>query len=70
MELKVEGMSCGGCVSSVKRILTKQLEVPEDEVEVELAEGRAVVPDSVSDDKLAVALERLTAAGFPSTRAA
>lgn len=69
MELKVEGMTCGGCVGSVRRILTKQLELPEDRVEVQLEGGRATVPDDVPGDKLEAALQKLSGAGFPATRA-
>lgn len=70
MELKVDGMSCGGCVNSVKRILTKELEISEDQVDVQLTEGKASVPDSVPQEKLSEALQRLAAAGFPSARTA
>lgn len=66
MELKVEGMTCGGCVGSVRRILTKQLEVGEDQVVVELEGGRATVPDDVPRERLDVALQKLGGAGFPA----
>lgn len=65
MELKVENMTCGGCVSSVRRILGKQLEVDESEVQVDLASGRAMVPDA-SAERLPIALEKLEKAGFPT----
>ena len=66
MELKIENMTCGGCVASVRRILMKQLDVGEDEIQVELEAGRATVP-AVDADRLAVALEKLENAGFPAS---
>lgn len=41
LHLKVGGMSCGGCVNSVKRLLTALDGVQT--VEVELAQGRVTV---------------------------
>ncbi len=37
VELKVTGMTCGGCVNSVKRAIAR--EFPEAEVQVDLATG-------------------------------
>mgnify|MGYP006191527297 CR=1 FL=1 len=68
MELKVEGMTCGGCVSSVRRILTKQLDVGEDQVIVDLDASRATVPDDVPGERLDLALQKLSGAGFPAAR--
>lgn len=63
MELKVDNMTCGGCVNSVRRILSKQLVVDESEVEVSLDSGSATIPD-VAPDVLQNALEKLSGAGF------
>lgn len=63
MELKVENMTCGGCVNSVRRILAKQLQVPEDAVTVDLTAGSAKVPD-VATELLDNALAKLSNAGF------
>ncbi len=68
MKLKVEGMSCGGCVGSVKKILVRQLEVAEDSVDVSLDEGAANVPDDVDPARLDAALQKLDNAGFHTTR--
>lgn len=68
MELKVENMTCGGCVSSVRRILAKQLEVEESAVDVELQTGRATIP-STDPERLQTALEKLARAGFPASAA-
>lgn len=68
MELKVNNMTCGGCVSSVRRILGKQLGVDENEVQVELESGRATIPDAPAE-RLQVALEKLAKAGFPTSAA-
>lgn len=59
--LKVEGMTCGGCKSSVERLLAAQPGVRH--AAVNLAEGRAVVDaeDGVAPQALADAVE---AAGF------
>ena len=68
MELKVEGMSCGGCVNSVKRILTKNLEVDESSIAVDLDAKSATIPDDTDTARLETALEKLKMAGFPAQR--
>lgn len=68
MKLNVEGMSCGGCVNSVRRILVKNLEVDDSSIDVDLDGGTATIPDDVDDAQVAAALEKLTKAGFPSQR--
>jgi copper chaperone CopZ len=65
MELKVENMTCGGCVNSVRRILVKQLGVDEATVNVDLESGRATAP-AADSDKVATAIEKLARAGFPA----
>lgn len=65
MELKVENMTCGGCVGSVQRILSRQLEVDPSQVQVDLDRGLATFPD-VADDSLQLALQKLEKAGFPA----
>ena len=52
IDLKVEGMSCDGCVRSVRAILAKTLGVDRD----------------ADADALARALTKLDAQGFPSSR--
>ena len=69
MELQVEGMSCGGCVSSVKRILARQLGLEPDDVEVDLDGRRARIPDDSDAAKLDEAFTKLEKAGFPTRRA-
>jgi len=62
----VQGMTCGGCVASVARVLKAQPGVTD--VEVTLTPGRAKVtfdPAKVDADKLAEAVE---AAGYDVTR--
>lgn len=66
MEIKVENMTCGGCVSSVRRILSKQLEVDEAQLDVDLERGRATIP-ATDHDKLELALGKLGKAGFPAS---
>lgn len=69
MDLKVEGMSCGGCVNSVRRILAKNLNVAEESVDVDLDDGRATIPDDLDGAAVDTALGKLEKAGFPSARA-
>jgi copper chaperone CopZ len=69
MKLKVEGMSCGGCVSSVRRILTKSLALDEESVTVDLEAGQATLPDDVDPGALEDAMGKLQNAGFPTARA-
>ncbi len=59
VELKVTGMTCGGCVNSVKRALSR--EFPGAEVHVDLATGLVQVQGEVD----AVRAERsINNAGF------
>ena len=67
IELKVEGMSCGGCVRSVRAILAKTLGVAKDAVEVDLEAAKATVPD-VDESALSVAIDKLAGQGFAATR--
>lgn len=61
VELKIEGMSCGGCVKSVTRILEKQAGVAQVE-EVEL--GRARFQHDAAQQELSEILEALEKAKF------
>lgn len=45
VELKVSGMTCGGCVNSVKRALLR--EFPNATVDVDLASGRVRIEGDV-----------------------
>jgi copper chaperone len=57
--LEVTGMTCGGCASSVTRILTRVPGVTE--AQVDLPTGRATVQGAARPEELIHALE---AAGF------
>lgn len=61
-EFKVEGMSCGHCVSAVTRAV-KELD-PMAKVEVDLASGKVKVESRGDHAAVAAAL---TEAGFPSS---
>ncbi|MBI1395838.1 MAG: hypothetical protein GC151_07645 [Betaproteobacteria bacterium] len=64
-QLNVGGMTCGGCVASVTRVL-KQIQGVSD-ADVSLEAGRAVVrfdPDRTTVDALLSAVER---AGFTAS---
>ncbi|MEM1350066.1 MAG: heavy metal-associated domain-containing protein [Myxococcota bacterium] len=65
--LHVRGMSCDGCVRSVRKIIAKSLELDVDGVRVDLESGRAHF-EGPSDGRLDAALVRLEAQGFPSKR--
>lgn len=65
MELHVEGMTCGGCVRSVQRVIAKQTGLDAEQVNVELDSKSARFEGSPPDtDKL---IEALRAAGFEAT---
>jgi copper chaperone len=58
LNLKVEGMTCMGCVNSVKRLLTALDGV--EQVDVDLSQGRVQVgydPDRVRPEALQLAIE-------------
>ncbi|MGK9235161.1 heavy-metal-associated domain-containing protein [Inquilinus limosus] len=62
MELKVEGMTCGGCAEAVKRAV--RAVAPGAEVAVDLAGGRVTVsPSGAAPDAAAVAAA-IDRAGF------
>jgi copper chaperone CopZ len=66
MELKVSGMSCGGCVKSVARIIAKHANLQPEDVQVDLESGKALFDVSSSQDTTEL-LEKLRVAGFEST---
>ncbi len=58
LSLKVEGMTCMGCVNSVKRLLTALDGV--EEVDVDLSQGRVQVsydPTRVQPEAMQLAIE-------------
>lgn len=65
MKLNVDGMTCQGCVRSVGRVITRQTEQAEGDVNVSL-EGKTAEFKDVSTDQLAQIIEALTKAGFPA----
>jgi copper chaperone CopZ len=64
-ELNVSGMSCGGCVNSVSRIISRTASLDAGQVDVDLESGRATFPE-VDADTLKTLLDKLEAAGFAS----
>lgn len=62
--LLVTGMSCQGCVRSVKAIIAKSLGIERDGVDVELDSGRAQFDFSGGPEGLEPALEKLDKQGF------
>lgn len=56
---KVDGMTCGGCVASVKRALNKKL--PGVDVDVTLADGRVTITGDHQAQAVKDAVEK---AGF------
>jgi copper chaperone len=59
VELKVTGMTCGGCVNSVKRALTR--EFPDAKVDVDLATGLVKIDGQVDRAQAELSIK---AAGF------
>lgn len=64
VELLVTGMSCQGCVRSVKAIIAKSLGIERDDVDVDLDSGRAVFEVSGAREGLKLALNKLDKQGF------
>jgi len=65
MTLLVQGMSCNGCVNSVKRVLGALPGV--DAVEVDLASGKAeITGENIALDAAIAAIERLGFAAQPA----
>ena len=62
VDLKVGGMTCGGCVSSVTRALQAVSGVKQ--ADVDLAEGRATVSYDAAITSPARLREAIAAAGF------
>ena len=63
--LHVEGMTCGGCVRSVRTMISKTLSLDAEAVEVDL-EGKHAAFDVADDTDLAPLLAKLEKRGFPS----
>ncbi|MFZ5484338.1 MAG: heavy-metal-associated domain-containing protein [Pseudomonadota bacterium] len=62
--LKVGGMSCQGCVASVKKLLGAETGVAHAEVDLGQGEARVRFDPAVTDASRLVAI--LTDAGYPS----
>lgn len=64
IELQVTGMTCGGCVASVRRAVERV--VPNAQTDVELATGRVRIDGAFDDASRirAVAKEAIEDAGF------
>jgi copper chaperone len=71
-KLYVSGMSCGGCVNSVQTILSKQLGIDKDDIDVDLDNGTAIItsdePLSADSDALDEAIFALKRQGFPAQK--
>jgi copper chaperone CopZ len=65
IELKVTGMTCGGCVNSVKRAINR--EFPEADVQVDLDTGLVRVQGQVDAERAALSIKN---AGFEVVSAA
>jgi copper chaperone CopZ len=70
LKLYVSGMSCNGCVNSVRTILSNGLGVDKDDIDVSLDNGTAVIKpgeDAPSGgDQLDETLYKLKKQGFPA----
>lgn len=63
--LKIDGMTCGGCVRSVQTVLAAVPGVTQ--VEVDLAAGRATV-EHASGESVQALLDAVEGAGFGAAR--
>lgn len=66
-KIEVQGMSCGGCVSSVSKIIHRSGGFGLDEIQVDLDTKLAEFPKT-DDATLDDILGKLSSAGFPSKR--
>lgn len=66
VKIEVSGMSCGGCVNSVSKIITRAGGFSPDDIEVDLDAAVAQFPDT-DDETMAQILTKLGNAGFAST---
>lgn len=60
--LKIDGMTCGGCVSSVTRVLSETAGVAN--AQVDLASGTAVVQFDSAQTNVAALMDVVEDAGF------
>ena len=72
IKLYVSGMSCNGCVNSVRTILGNHLGMDKDTIDVSLENGTAIIdtdrPLDPGSDELAEALYQLKRQGFPAQK--
>ena len=68
MRFQIEGMSCGGCVKSVQRILVKQTGLTEAQVHVSLEDSSATVDAELTETTVETAAKALQKAGFELKR--
>ncbi|MFP4597545.1 MAG: heavy-metal-associated domain-containing protein [Persicimonas sp.] len=70
IKLYVSGMSCNGCVNTVRTVLSNKLGLEKDDVDVSLDNGTAVIatdkPLDPDSEELAGALLDLKKRGFPA----
>ncbi len=64
MKFQVSGMSCGGCVKSVKKITAKTLDMDAEEVQVSLEAESLEVSNELSEAQINTLKESLSRAGF------
>lgn len=73
IKLYVSGMSCNGCVNSVRTILSNNLGIDKDSIDVNIEGGSAIIrtdePLDPNSDQLAETLYELKKQGFPAQKA-
>lgn len=69
LHFKISGMSCGGCANSVRSMLSQQLGVDKDRVEVSFEDGTATVKMDAAPGAAQVesALKTLNEQDFPAS---
>ena len=72
LKILVSGMSCNGCVNSVRTILSKNLGLDKDDIEISLSNGTAVIatdePVDTDSEKFHTTLYELKRQGFPAQK--
>lgn len=66
IELNVTNMTCGGCETSVKKIISRHFEIDITNVDASHNDDRVLIHESV--ENLESVFELLNDAGFPTTQ--
>ncbi|QDG51514.1 heavy-metal-associated domain-containing protein [Persicimonas caeni] len=72
LKILVSGMSCGGCANSVRTIISKNLGLDKDDIDVSVDNGTAIIatdePVDTDSDTFHATLYELKKQGFPAQK--